>query len=211
MALLRRFIKEPVPEIFEAAELLRGAVDAHLAGNTTRASYLFRTANMPKIREWAESIWGLGWKKLIQPQIIEGAPAFIPKGDRHPNRMPNRAEEAEIIARDGYHCRFCSIPVIHKRIRVRAKMLYPEDVTWGSTNISQHAAFQTMWLQFDHLLPHSRGGTNDIDNVVITCAPCNYGRSEYIIEELGLMNPFDQEPVKSSWNGLEHLVQTKHP
>lgn len=206
MSLLRRCIKEPIPEIFKAAELLRGAVDAHLAGNTTSAAYLFRAANMPIVREWTESIWGLGWKALIQPQTIEGAPAHLSKEDRHPVRMPSRAGEAEIISRDGYHCRFCGIPVIHKRIRERAKKLYPEDVTWGSTNISQHASFQAMWLQFDHLLPHSRGGTSDLDNFVITCAPCNYGRFNYTIEELGLMNPFDQKPVISAWNGLEDFI-----
>lgn len=28
----------------------------------------------------------------------------------------------------------------------------------------------------DHLLPLSRGGTSDLDNLVPSCKPCNYGR-----------------------------------
>ena len=63
-----------------------------------------------------------------------------------------------------------------------------------------------MWLQFDHLVPHSRGGTSQLSNVLITCAPCNYGRFHYTIEELDLINPFCRQPVKTDWNGLEDLV-----
>lgn len=206
VAALRKCIKEPVPEIFEAAHLLKAAVNAHLSNNKKSAAHLFKAANIPAVREWSDSIWGPGWKATIQPQTIEGGPPYLTKENRCPVRMPNRQEEAQIIGRDGYHCRFCGIPVIHKRIRERAKKLYPEEVIWGSTNVSQHAGFQALWLQFDHLLPHSRGGTNDFDNVLITCAPCNYGRADYTVEELGLINPFDQEPVKSSWNGLENFI-----
>lgn len=28
----------------------------------------------------------------------------------------------------------------------------------------------------DHIIPKSRGGTNDLDNLVIACYPCNTGR-----------------------------------
>lgn len=202
----RTCLREPIPEIFEVADILRAAVDAHLSNDGRTAAQLFAAANMPEIREWTESIWGKGWKELVQPRTIEGAPAYLSKEERQPVRMPNRDGEAKIIARDGYHCRFCGIPVIHKRIREKVKKLYPTSVIWGRTNISQHAAFQAMWLQFDHLIPHSRGGTNNLGNVLITCAPCNYGRFHYTIEELGIMNPFDREPVTSSWNGLEDFA-----
>lgn len=198
----RTCLKEPIREIYEAAELLRAAVDAHLLKDERAANEMFAAANMSAIREWTESIWGSGWKQLVQPRKIECSPAYLPVKQRQQLRMPGRQAEAQIIARDGFHCRFCGIPVIHKRIRERAKKLYPETVSWGSTNASQHAAFQAMWLQFDHLVPHSRGGSNELDNLLITCAPCNYGRFHYTIEELDLMNPFNREPIKSSWDGL---------
>lgn len=205
MASPRTCLKDPIPAIWDAAETLRAAVDAHLSGDKAEASRLFAAADMPEVRDWTESIWGKGWKTLVQPRSIPGAPPYLPKDQRLPVRMPDRAGEAAIVARDGYHCRFCGIPVIHRRVREKAKALYPEAVSWGSTNLSQHAAFQAMWMQFDHLVPHSRGGTNDLQNVLITCAPCNYGRFHYTIEELDLLNPLDREPVRSEWTGLEEF------
>lgn len=201
----RPCLKDPIPAIWEGARRLRAAVDAHLAGDREEASRAFQAADMLEIRDWTESIWGHGWKTLVRPRTVEGAPAYLPKEQRIPVRMPTRAGESAIIERDGYHCRFCGIPVIHRRVRERAKALYPDAVTWGGTNLSQHAAFQAMWLQFDHLLPHSRGGSNDLENVLITCAPCNYGRFHYTVEELDLMNPLERDPVRSDWNGLEDL------
>jgi len=35
---------------------------------------------------------------------------------------------------------------------------------------------------------HSRGGDNSFENMVITCAPCNYARMEFTLEELGLLD-----------------------
>jgi hypothetical protein len=158
---------------------------------------------MPIIRDWTESLWGKDAVKLVRSTNAESSQPALPMSSRQPIRMPSRIGEAEIISRDGYHCRYCGIPVIHKRIRERARNLYPEAVTWGSRNSTQHAAFQAMWLQFDHVLPHSRGGTNDPGNVVIACAPCNFGKANHTLDELDLLNPFDGAPIESSWNGLE--------
>lgn len=75
----------------------------------------------------------------------------------------------------------------------------------GSRNIDQHAAFQAMWLQYDHLLPHARGGDNSLDNVVITCAPCNFGRMNWTLDEVGLIDPRTRQHVRSVWTGLEQF------
>ncbi len=62
---------------------------------------------------------------------------------------------------------------------------YPTALSWGRTNQTRHAAFQAMWLQYDHLPPHARGGDNGLDNVIITCAPCNCARVNYTVAEVG--------------------------
>mgnify|MGYP000333137410 CR=1 FL=1 len=85
--------------------------------------------------------------------------------------------------------------------------LYPKELEWGRKNIEQHSAFQAMWLQYDHVLPHARGGDNNVNNVVITCAPCNFGRMDYLMEEVGIADPREAEPVKSTWDGLERLLE----
>ncbi|MCG8043042.1 MAG: HNH endonuclease [Candidatus Thiodiazotropha endolucinida] len=122
--------------------------------------------------------------------------------------MPNDAEKKQLHERDGYHCRFCGVPVIRKEVRSAIKKLYPNALQWERKNIEQHAAFQAMWLQYDHVLPHARGGNNDLENVVITCAPCNFGRMDYLMEEVGISDPREREPVKSSWDGLERILRT---
>jgi hypothetical protein len=60
-----------------------------------------------------------------------------------------------------------------------------------------------MWLQYDHLLSHARGGDNSLDKIVITSAPCNFGRMNWTLEEVGLIDPRTRQAVRSSWTVLE--------
>jgi 5-methylcytosine-specific restriction endonuclease McrA len=63
-----------------------------------------------------------------------------------------------------------------------------------------------MWLQFDHLLPHQRGGDSSAESVVITCAPCNFGRMDRTLEEVGLDDPRLRPVDPVAWNGLTDLL-----
>jgi hypothetical protein len=120
-------------------------------------------------------------------------------------RMPSADLKRRLHQRDGYHCRFCGIPVIRKEVRQRFVLSYPLLPIWGNTIAQQHAAFQAMWAQYDHIVPHARGGTNDIDNMVITCAPCNYGRMSYTLDEVNLVDPRSRDLFQSMWDGLERF------
>lgn len=119
--------------------------------------------------------------------------------------MPNIDDQRQLHQRDGYHCRFCAIPVIRKEIRQRFCKLYPQVSIWDKKNVEQHAAFQAMWAQYDHVVPHARGGGDDLDNLVVTCAPCNYGRMEFTLEEANLVDPRTRPAVSSTWDELERF------
>jgi len=119
--------------------------------------------------------------------------------------MPGKALVEQLHERDGYHCRYCGIPVVRPEIRKLAHELYPDEVTWGRTNASQHAGFQALWAQYDHVVPHSYGGTNDIGNLVVSCAACNFGKMSFSLEQIGLSDPRERPPIRSSWDGLERL------
>jgi 5-methylcytosine-specific restriction endonuclease McrA len=201
---LRVCLREPIPEIAEAAHHLESAVKAHLDGNAKLARGLILGADLPVIREWTESLWGSN-SPYVQYRPVENAPPSIPKEQRVKLRMPTTAEKNALHQRDGFNCRFCGIPLIRKEIRERINKAYPEALSWGSSNIDQHAAFQAMWLQYDHLLPHARGGDNSLENIVITCAPCNFGRMNWTLDEVGLIDPRTRQHVRSAWTGLEQF------
>jgi len=201
---IRCCLREPIPEIADAARYLDAAVSAHLAGRPDLAQELIRLADMPVIREWVESLWGSN-SPYVKLRVVPDAPPILPNEQRVKVRMPTMEEKLSLHKRDGYHCKFCGIPLIRKEIRERIKKIYPQALQWGSKNVDQHAAFQALWLQYDHLLPHSRGGNNDFDNIIITCAPCNYSRMSYTLEEVGLIDPRTREPIRSTWDGLERF------
>ena len=203
---LRLCLREPIPEIQDAAEALQMAVKAHLAGERAHAAQLIDKANDPVVRAWTESIWGKSGEYAVSGRF-DSVPAFIPGAKA---RMPTLGIQRDLHQRDGYYCRFCGIPVIRKQIRERLRKEYPKVQVWGTKNCQQHAALQCMWAQYDHLLPHSRGGDNCPDNLVVTCAPCNYGRMQYTLEEAGLQNPLRREPKVGPWSGLENLLSAQH-
>lgn len=202
-ALIRSCLLDPVPEIEQAAATLERAVEAHLAGARELAADLLRQADSPAVRGWTESIWGKDSRCAPKGPYASA----VSKGAATPLRMPGATVQAALHARDGYYCRFCGIPVVRKQVRERLRRLYPEVPIWGRRNSDQHAALQCMWAQYDHLLPHSRGGSNELANLVVTCAPCNFGRMQYTLEEARLTNPLDRPPRMGSWRGLEKLLE----
>lgn len=201
---LRRCLRDPIGDIAFAAQLLDEAVTAHLSGQRSRAAALISRSNLPSIREWTDSLWGKA-SPYVKPCEVANAPPHLAGDQQVPVRMPRVAEQKRLQARDGFHCRFCGIPLITKEVRRRVTKAYPELLIWGRRNADQHAAFQAMWLQYDHLRPHSRGGNNSFENLVVTCAPCNYARMDYTLEELSLIDPRTREPVRSTWDGLERF------
>lgn len=201
---MRSCLRDPVPEIAEGARPLDGAVSAHMAGDFEAAGHLIESANMPAIRAYTESIWG-SRSPYLQYRAVPFSPPTLSRQARVHLRMPSPAEKQKLHARDGYHCRFCGIQVIRKEVRRRIVLTYPRSATWGAKNIEQHAALQAMWAQYDHILPHSRGGTSELSNMVVTCAPCNFGRMEFTLAEVGLADPRDRAPIRSSWDGLERF------
>ena len=108
---LRPCLREPIPEIAEAAHYLDEAVSAHLAGKSNLADELIWRADMQVIREWTESLWG-SKSPYVQFRAVPDAPPSLPHEERLKVRMPRSAEKRILHQRDGYHCRFCGIPVI---------------------------------------------------------------------------------------------------
>lgn len=201
----RASFRAPIAEIYYVAELLREAVDAHLSGDRAGASHRISLANSQVVRTWLDSIWGKA-STYVNFRSVPNSPPILDKMQRLENRMPGKGEKISLLQRDGFHCRFCGIPVIRREVRALLHSIYPDVLPWGRTNDAQHAAFQALWAQYDHIVPHARGGTNDLFNMVIACAACNFGRMDFTLDEVGIEDPRLRPIKRSDWNGLEHVL-----
>lgn len=204
---LRRCFREPNDAVNEAVQKLDRAADAHLGGKSELAARLIAETNTPAVREWIESLWSKNNGEFVQKRSVDGAPAVVPVAKRFKPRNPPAALVAELHKRDGYRCRFCGLRVVRKEIRVELRRHYPDALPWGRTNASQHAAFQSLWAQYDHVVPWTRGGPTTLENMVVACAGCNFGRMERTVEEVGLLDPRQQQPKPGTWDGLERILR----
>ena len=177
----RRCLREPIPESFEAAELPSRAVDAHLLRRRDEVDRPIRAGDMKAVRGWTGSLWGTQRgppDRITYAGFRADADALVrlAKPDRIPRPDAERCGEEGADRPLGSRLRLLR----HARHLRRGADGHAAGVSGclavGDTDQTQYAGFQCLWWQYDHLLPHSRGGGNGIDNVAITCAPCNYGR-----------------------------------
>ena len=208
---MRRSLKEPIPEIFDAWTFLNHAVDAHLAGDGRRAEVCFMKADMRAVWEWLNPAWTRPDLNVVVPTPSDDTQP-VSKAMRDPDRNIAPTVRAAVLQRDGYRCRYCGIPVVHADIRKLAHRLYPGVVPWDPLDpAKEHAGFACLWLQFDHVVPHSHGGRSSPDNVVISCALCNYGKDKYTLRQLGVADPRTTPPVSYGWDGLERFRAAAPP
>ena len=93
-----------------------------------------------------------------------------------PRRVRRQVTNTFLFARDRYRCQFCG--------RSQAELKPRESLTR------------------DHLIPLSRGGTNEWKNVVTACSPCNARKGNRLPEEIGmhpLHAPVEPHFVHLSW------------
>ncbi|MBI2797345.1 MAG: HNH endonuclease [Gemmatimonadetes bacterium] len=93
-----------------------------------------------------------------------------------PRRFRRQVTNTFLFARDRYRCQYCG--------RTQAELRPREALTR------------------DHLIPLSRGGTNDWTNVVTACSPCNTRKANRLPQEIGmhpLHVPVEPHFVHLSW------------
>jgi hypothetical protein len=205
---LRPCLCPPAPEVATAAIYLQAAVSAHVLGSHETARHFIVLADMPAIYEWM----GLLLKKPRShvSRLVPGVPAIVAPRDRERVRRPTAAMIELLHSRDAYQCRFCGAPVIREAVIKRLGNLYPSEARWGAKAIDRHAALQAMRVQYDYIVPHSRGGDGVPNNLVVTCTPCAFARGHYALEQVGLEDPRTRESVRTSWDGLERLLLVRN-
>lgn len=193
----------PIPELALAADWLSLAVDATLQGREDEAKRWIVEADLPVLGEFAQRITGkvdpaIHWQSRMPTTLV---------ADRVKQRMPSASVEYGIYQRDGWRCRFCEIRIISPNARKRLVAWYPTVARWGRANRDKHHGLSALTATLDHILPHSRGGTNDETNLVAACGMCQFGRGHWTLEEVGFTDPRDRAPIVDAWDGLTRLLR----
>lgn len=209
---LKDCFREPIPEIYEAARFLELATCAHLRGEHASAAQALRAADKPVIGEWLDSIWLGKNEPYRNVRKVDGLPPVLDKTERFKPRDATSSMKRALVARDGHHCRLCGIPLVRAEVRKTFAQHYPEAVPWRDNHAAeQHRGLQVLWLQYDHIVVHSRGGETTMDNLVVACPACNYGRDRFMLSEVGLRDPRSHIRSPSwdgwrDWDGLEQIL-----
>jgi 5-methylcytosine-specific restriction endonuclease McrA len=95
---------------------------------------------------------------IVPRSVMEPGPDEVPARRKPKNRRkPAPTLRAEVIERDEGRCRFCGSQCSDD---------WPMDR-----------------LTIDHLLPTSRGGKNELENLVVACWQCNHRKGDRTPEE----------------------------
>lgn len=204
----RRCLMEPIIEHRLAADLLSIAANSLLAGDFRRCASFLAQADMRELSEFAYKVAGpISFEIHRQTRM----PQFTPTTIRGIKRMPSKIIERQIYKRDGWHCRYCESRVISKEARNIFRRYFPVVARKGRTNEDNHFGLATLSATLDHLVPHKRGGSNEPENLVTACGPCQFGRGVWLLEEVQIEDPRNRSPILDGWDGLTRLLHKKLP
>jgi hypothetical protein len=129
-------------------------------------------------------------------------PEQVPDSRRDSLRAPKKYE-SQVFLRDGFRCRYCGIRLVSNQVlNTFIKSLNSTCFVKGPRNIDTHGIVIIFNPVADHVTPWNLGGMTNLDNLVASCGPCNYGKDRFTIEQIGIENPFLRNPVVDSWDGL---------
>jgi 5-methylcytosine-specific restriction endonuclease McrA len=207
MIKFRRCFAEPTAEENLALDKIEMAVEAHLSGDIEIAEILLQeVADLPKVAEHRNRIAGplntdFHWKVAVE------LPPLVPLERRPKRRMPGLAVQRAVFVRDGYRCRFCGQRLAPPEVVRAIKKTHPRASRVGACkNAEQNTGLILIQGVIDHVVPHRYGGTNEPSNLVATCGKCNYGRNDFTLEQLGMLDPREYPPVLDQWDGLTRIL-----
>ena len=187
-------------------DLFIDSVKSYLKQDRIKAVELIHSIRDQEITDWYiehGQMSGMHRKNLLnlpEPQIVD-----IQNRDKC--RSPKKYQNS-VFKRDNYHCRYCGNKVISQEfLKLFSRTINLPHFKRGKTNLTTHGIFHLTWPVADHLIPWTNGGETTIENLVTSCAPCNYGKAGYTIEQIRINSPLNQPVSQSSWIGLSQHIQ----
>lgn len=124
---------------------------------------------------------------------------------------PKRLSAADVRItneRDNYRCRYCENPVLPVEFfRKVSKLVGPELFQFKGKNAEIHGIRLVFGATADHVVPWADGGPTSPSNLVTACWPCNFGKYDFSLEELGMTDPRQREILPLD-NRVRNLLET---
>jgi hypothetical protein len=114
------------------------------------------------------------------------------------------AEMLAVFKRDCWTCRYCGGRTIAPPVLRVLSGLYPDQFpyhpNWKAGQV--HPAYLLLSTSLDHVQPGARGGGwRQRENLVAACWPCNSGKADFTLEEIG-WTLLGEPEIQSDWDGL---------
>ena len=186
-------IKADIDRVIEAVQV------AHL--NPQKAKSIIGVVNAEAMKRWFidVALWSGFWR-------AERRNSAEANKTKKSIRIPIRQKQLEeLFNRDGWQCRYCGNPVggNRKHFRKFAEQIEMSELIHGRTDETRHGIYLLMMASYDHVVPVNSGGSNEIQNLVTACWPCQFGKYRFTLEELGIDAPQSYSSYSlDDWKGI---------
>lgn len=176
------------PGAREAARAVTAAVEAARVGDADAVREVLLPLGQLPLQDWfcdhAQHAYRFRAAQFCRGPVVPVAKALR---DRP---YPVAAMERDVYLRDAGRCRYCGIPVHLRGDLRRVSALAGEELfAMGSTNRTRAGAMMITRASADHVVPVTQGGRTSLDNLVTACWPCQFGKSSFTPEQLGMRSP----------------------
>lgn len=130
--------------------------------------------------------------------------------DIEPRSGLSLATTVAVFERDHWTCRYCGGKTVAPPVLRVLSRLYPEQFpyhpNWKAGRV--HPAYLLLSATLDHIKPGGRGGSwSASENLATACWPCNTGKADFTLNELGWQLRTEDE-FRSDWDGLAAALPT---
>lgn len=176
------------PGAMAVARAVAEAVTAAHAGDANAACNALLPLDQLPLQDWFRDHAQHAYRfraAVFCPEAV----ITVPKADRD-RPYPLAAMEREVYMRDGGRCRYCGIPVQLRGDLRRVNAVAGDELfEMGSTNRRRAGAMIIARASADHVVPVTQGGRTTPGNLVTACWPCQFGKSSFTPEQLGMRSP----------------------